>query len=283
MKFLIRVIGVTIVFFICYIIAGLLTNVPSGTDTDTEASFILFLLHCLLLALFLSLIIRNSHWSGIKLILGLLFFVYGIMTFMSLIEASFFMTNIPAEIIPQLWLMGAVVVVISVPLAVLIHGKATVKGSDNGIHNHHNFSVKEWVWKTVVIILSYLVIYFVFGYYIAWQSAELREFYGSTELVPFFPHLWNVAIETTLIPFQVLRAVLWMLFAMPLIWMLKGGAVRIAIITGFSISVIHSTQLLLPNPYMPETIRHLHLLETSTSMFLFGLLLGLLLHRPKVS
>jgi hypothetical protein len=38
-----------------------------------------------------------------------------------------------------------------------------------------------------------------------------------------------------------------------------------------------NSQLLLPNPYMPPTVRMVHLLETATSNFLFGWLIVLVL------
>ncbi len=276
---LIRIAGITIILQIGYILAGMMITIPSEAAAESDPSLFHFLLHCLLLAIGLSVVIRNSEWYGLKLIVTLVFSFFGFLTFMSLIEASFFMTNIPQEFIPQLWLMGTVVVLFSVPLAVLIHGKATSKESETGVRPDRTFSVGEWIWKTGLIAVIYLIIYFTFGYYIAWQSAELREFYGSTEFLGFFPHMKTVLLETTLAPFQVLRAVLWMIFALPLVWMLKGNVFRVAIITGFAISVLHSSQLLLPNPFMPETIRHIHLLETSTSMFLFGLFLGVILYR----
>jgi hypothetical protein len=276
---LIRILGVTLVLQTGYMLAGIITNIPVESTSDSDPSLLLFLLYCLLLAIALSVVIQNSQWAGAKLVIALIFSFFGFLTFMSLIEASYFMTNIPSEYLPQLWLMGAIVVTFTVPLAVMIHGKAYLKESKTVARFTGNFTIREWIWKTGLIAFIYLIIYFTFGYYIAWQSAELREFYGSTEFLAFFPHIKSVIFETTLIPFQVVRSVFWMLFAIPLVWMLNGGIAKVSIITGFAISILHSAQLMLPNPYMPETIRYIHLIETSTSMFLFGTILGIMLYK----
>ena len=44
-----------------------------------------------------------------------------------------------------------------------------------------------------------------------------------------------------------------------------------------------SSPLLLPNPFMPEAVARVHLVETATSNFLFGWLVGWLLALPRIS
>jgi hypothetical protein len=38
--------------------------------------------------------------------------------------------------------------------------------------------------------------------------------------------------------------------------------------------LVMNAQLLLPNPYMPEAVRMAHLMETASSNFIFGFLVG---------
>ena len=80
-----------------------------------------------------------------------------------------------------------------------------------------------------------------------------------------------------LIPFQILRALLWVALALPVIHFLKGQRTEIALAIGFVFAVLMNAQLLLPNPYMPETVRMAHLVETASSNFIFGVLVGGLL------
>jgi hypothetical protein len=58
--------------------------------------------------------------------------------------------------------------------------------------------------------------------------------------------------------------------------MLKGGWQETALALGLLFAVTNA-QLLLPNPYMPEAVRMTHLIETASSNFIFGCLIGWLL------
>jgi hypothetical protein len=80
-----------------------------------------------------------------------------------------------------------------------------------------------------------------------------------------------------LIPFQILRAMLWTGIALPVIRMMKGQWPETALAIGLLFAVVMNTQLLLPNPYMPEGVRMTHLIETASSNLIFGLLVGWLL------
>jgi hypothetical protein len=70
---------------------------------------------------------------------------------------------------------------------------------------------------------------------------------------------------------------LWVALALPVIRMLKGRWPETAIALGLLFAVVMNAQLLLPNPYMPEPVRMAHLLETASSNFIFGVLIGWLL------
>jgi len=59
--------------------------------------------------------------------------------------------------------------------------------------------------------------------------------------------------------------------------MLNGDRLETALALGFLFSVVMNSLLLLPNPYMPESVRMSHLVETASSNFIFGVLVGWLL------
>jgi hypothetical protein len=61
--------------------------------------------------------------------------------------------------------------------------------------------------------------------------------------------------------------------------MMKGAWPETALTIGLLFAVVMNAQLLIPNPYMPEVVRITHLIETATSNFVFGLLVGWLLAR----
>ena len=59
--------------------------------------------------------------------------------------------------------------------------------------------------------------------------------------------------------------------------MLKGQRTETALAIGLLFSVVMNAQLLLPNPYMPESVRMAHLVETASSNLMFGFFVGWLL------
>ena len=137
---------------------------------------------------------------------------------------------------------------------------------------------KEWAWKLAVVAIAYLVLYFTFGYFIASCNPAVREYYGGIDEGNFVTHMSTVLKETFwLIPFQILRALPWVPIALPVIRMMKGQWQETALAVGLLFAVVTNTALLLPNPYMPETVRMTHLVETASSNFIFGVLLSWLL------
>jgi len=65
--------------------------------------------------------------------------------------------------------------------------------------------------------------------------------------------------------------------------MLKGQMVETALMLGLLFGVVMNAQLLIPNPYMPEAVRMAHLVETASSNFIFGLLVGWLLTEREIT
>jgi hypothetical protein len=100
-----------------------------------------------------------------------------------------------------------------------------------------------------------VLLYFTFGYFVAWRTPAVREYYGGTETGSFLAQMASVLRNTPwLVPLQIGRAIGWTVNA----------------------------QLLLPNPYMPEAVRMAHLRETASSNFVFGALVGWLLSGRRV-
>lgn len=207
------------------------------------------------------------------------FFVYyGVVTFMSRIESAFLLTRLPARVLLRLFLIGALVAAPFSVLAVLILGKGRPDRVDAEPNARLVMLGGEWRWKLAVIALVYVTLYFTFGYYIAWRDPAVRAYYGGIDEGGFWAYMGAVVRDTEwLVPFQILRAMLWTAIALPVIRMMKGAWPEIALAVGLVFSVLMNAQLLLANPYMPESVRLTHLIETASSNLLFGCLVGWLL------
>jgi hypothetical protein len=209
------------------------------------------------------------------------FFVYyGVATFMSQIESVVFLTRLPSGTLPRLFLMGALIAAPFSALAVFILGKRKAETVDTEPNPRLVMAGSEWAWKLVVIALAYLILYFTFGYFIAWRNPAVREYYGGIDEGGFVGQLGRVLRNTPwLPPFQIVRAMLWVALALPIIRMLKGQWPETALAIGLLFAVMNAP-LLLANPYMPEPVRMAHLAETASSNFIFGVFIGWLLTQP---
>jgi len=207
---------------------------------------------------------------------------------MAQIESAVFLTRLPAGALPKLFLMGALVAAPFAIAAVAILGRWRERraGSEGDAGSpapplRLRFSGRQWTWRLAVAAGVYLVLYFGFGYYVAWRNPAVLAYYGGVDEGTFFSHLRVVLSEAPwLVGFQVLRARLWVALALPIVRMLRGGWRETALALGLLFGVVMNAQLLLSNPYMPEAVRMAHLVETASSNFLFGWLLGWLFARP---
>ena len=249
-------------------------------NIQTSKLLMALLTVCFLNTIVLAHIILRSRWAGWRLIATVFFVFYGVMTFISQIESAVFHI-LPSGVLPRLFLMGVLIAAPFSPLAVIILGK---RKADTATINEPNSRLlmpkKEWAWKLAVIALAYLILYSTFGYFIAWKNPAVQAYYGGIDEGNFFAHMKTVFTSTPwFIPFQALRAMFWVLLALPVIRMMKGRWQETAIAVGLLFAVLMNSQLLLPTPLMPEAVRMTHLIETASSNFIFGYLIVWLLHR----
>jgi len=277
----IRLIALTIVYFVCFAaVSGALLSPAAGQSDPEQAGAALagLLAVSVLNSAVLAYVIIRSRWAGWKLILTIFFVLYGVTTFMSQIETAFFVTGLPPGMLPRLFLAGAIIAALVSPLAVLILGKRKPDNAKDESHPLLEMPPGEWVAKLCLVIIVYVIVYFTFGYFIAWQSAAVRAYYGGRDPGSFLAQIGSVIRETPwLIPLQAVRALLWAALAVPVIRMMKGPWWEAGLAVALLFGVVMNTQLLLPNPLMPLEVRMAHLLETATSNFLFGWLIVLVL------
>jgi hypothetical protein len=275
-----KVVVLTVIPFICFALAGGVVG-QQGISQRSEqagAAAMALLVVCFLNTIVLTYIILRSRWASWRLVATVFLVFYGVMTFMSQIESAVFVTRLPSGMLPRLFLMGALIAAPFSVLTVLILGKRKADAVNTDLNTRLIMPTSEWAWKLAVIILAYLILYFTFGYFIAWRNPAVREYYSGIDEGSFFTHLGTVLRSTFwLIPFQILRAMFWVMIALPVIRMMKGPWQETALAIGLLFAVLMNAQLLLPNPYMPEAVRITHLIETASSNFIFGLLVGGLL------
>src|SRR6266545_3647731 len=276
----IRLAILSVLYFICFagVSAALLPPFEQPEPVQASTALTALLAVSLLNTLVLGYIILRSRWAEWKLILAIFFVFYGVMTVMPQIETAFFVRSLPSGMLPRLFLSGLIIAALFSSLAVLILGKRKSNPKESNEHSRLDMPVGQWVGKLSLIVIAYLVIYFTFGYFIAWKSPAVRAYYGGSDPGSFLAQIRSVLRDTPLLlPLQAVRAILWTAIAVPVIRMMKGRWWEAGLAVALLFAVVMNSQLLLPNPLMPQEVRMVHLLETATSNFLFGWLIVLVL------
>jgi hypothetical protein len=277
----VRLVALAVFYFICFaaVSAALLPPSPEEPAPGQAGATLAALLAVSFLnTAVLAYVILRSSWAGWKLILVIFFVLYGVVTVMPQIETAFFVTRLPPGMLPRLFLTGAIIAALFSPLAVLILGKRKPDRTEDEGPLRLKMTVGEWVGKLSLIVTAYVVIYFTFGYFIAWKSGAVRAYYGGSDPGSLLAQMSNVVRDTPLLlPLQAARALLWAAIAVPVIRMTKGRWWEAGLAVALLFSVVMNSQLLLPNPLMPREVRMVHLLETASSNFLFGWLVVLVL------
>jgi hypothetical protein len=221
-------------------------------------------------------LIMTSRWNGwrLALILGLVY--YGSFTFLTQIESWYFLseTSVPPPLLPRLFLMGLSIPLIYIPLAVWICGKWKKSEHFNDQSKGSKLPLKQLFLNLGSIAVIYLIVYWLAGYFIAWQNPELREFYGSPgEIKPFFLHTIDTFGSTpSLLLLQLFRGVIFALLGLLILRSSKVKLWQTALLTGFLFAIPHFVHIL-PNPFMPiASVRLSHMVETASSSFIFGLI-----------
>lgn len=269
-----KLIAATVLYFICFsVISGLLLSSAAPQPGPEEVGSILLALLAIsfINAAVLAYVILRSRWSGWKLIVSLFLVSFGVNTFMPQIETAVFVTRLPPGMLPRLFLAGAIMAAVFTPLAVLLFGKARSRMDEATARSVLHMSASAWIVRLSFIAVAYVIIYFTFGYFIAWQSAAVRAYYGGGDTGSFIAQMTSeLSARPSLFLLQAGRGLLWAALAVPVINMMKGKWWEAGLAVALLFGVMMSSQLLLPNPLMPPAVRMAHLVETSTSNFLFG-------------
>lgn len=276
-----RFLAVTILYFVCFaFVSGALLSTATEQPAPAEASATLLplLLVSLINAAVWTYVTLRSRWSGWKLVMTVFLVSYGVSTVMSQIETAYFVTRLPPGVLSRLFLAGMLTSVVFAPLAVLFLGKFKSQPNEKFADSRLNMPVGVWIAKLSLIVIVYLLLYFTFGYFIAWQNAAVRVYYGGTDAGSFIDHISNLLrTEPFLFLLQAGRALLWTVIAVPVIKMTKGKWWEAGLAVALLFGVFMNSLLLLPNPLMPAEVRMAHLVETATSNFLFGWIIVLIL------
>jgi hypothetical protein len=218
---------------------------------------------------------RRTGW-GLAWVMTAVFF--GVHSLMPQVESWIFQAysgyaaHLPAAMIPRIVVAGLLHACLWIPVAVRILGRSP---GEAGAGPPPPLFAALTTWRLLLAAVAYVVVYFLFGHYVAWRSPAVRAYYGGTDPGGFWLQMGIVMRDTPWLPVaQVLRGAAWTLLAVVVLRSMRGSLTEKALAIGVLFGVVMTAGLLLPNPYMPYEVRMVHLLETATSNFLFGVFVG---------
>jgi hypothetical protein len=273
--------GAALAFMLSLILGNLISPLsPAIMEAGKSASGffstpLAFLFNALANSVILVWAARRSSFKGLALAGQLFVLSFGAQVFMTQIETGYFLNAFPLLTnnfqLYNLMLRGFLTSLFFSLLVTLIVG-----GFSKNPRPQTNFTVttdnavKQGSWLAVV----YIILYVLFGYFVAWQVKELRLFYGGpAELNGFFEQ-WSITLmQKPEIPvFQYFRGVLWMLCLVPLFKGFTGKRLELVLLSGLAFALLPTAQLAFANPLMPAGVSLGHFWEVSISTGIFGAL-----------
>jgi len=285
MRFGLRVAGLAAVLFLLLPLAAGLTGVagPSATDASARAApaslagmaVLAPVLFCVLVAAVLSWMIARSALSGWPLVGAVFLAYFGLGTFMLQIESVVFLPrHLPPGFVSRLFAMGAAMGLVAAPAAVWIHRRFRPSPSEGRVPSGIPAAPGEWIVRLAWLAAAYVALYFLAGYFIAYRNPDVVAYYDDANVGSFAAQMlkvWRTA--PWLFALQLLRGILWVTCVIPFIVSFRGRPWELPLLVGCAFSV-WLVMLLVPNPYMPESVRMSHLVETASSNFVFGCIVG---------
>ncbi len=226
----------------------------------------------------LLLFLYNTERTGWKLLVTVFGILFGIQYFMSQIETVWFNDSLQISR-NGIWAIvsgGAIMAILFALSAVALTGKWRKKEIAYR-------SVAPGYWPeilkmtAVIALVVWPLIYFIAGYYIAWQFEAVRMFYSGSSEKASFLFMMKENFASHLYSFQILRGGLWVAIALLVFHSMNGGWIKKGVILALLLTALGSSSLLLPNPIMPELVRMGHLLETSISGLVLGMVMAWML------
>jgi|GEM_PF-1679287 len=231
-------------------------------------------------------ILLTSRLHGGGLWLNTALVMYGAKTFTSMLESWYFMRNVRAELLPGLFMMTLPLLLLMPAVAMLLFGRwKPGRDPDPAPWHLPKMTSTEWFLKVLFLsVVVYPVLFLAFGYFVAWQSAEVRQFYGSSELLGPVDHMLGVvSSDPWMLVLECARGALWVVLAAALIWTTRGSGWLGGVWALLVFSLVQNNVHILPNPFMPPEVQYYHFIETASSNAINAILITWLMrrsHRP---
>lgn len=258
--------AIWLVLVICQLVGGMLLfrgahGAPAfAADGPLNAGQALLTVN-LVEAVLLAALASAMRLRGVKLGLTLATVYFGGYSGLSAIEVVIYHADLPVSLADlNVYVMLDLFRSVAVGAAIAFIWRGEARGDA--------LNLRGLVWKLPAVAAVYVVCYSAAGYGIAWQSAAVHAYYV---------HIAEHYSFAMMMPLQFGRGLIWSGLA----WLLARGFVSAtwpaALLTGFAFSLLMAAPLLYPAPFMPWSVRVVHLVEIGSSNLVFGIIAALIL------
>jgi hypothetical protein len=265
----IRFLVLAAALFACQVIAGMISGfIPqpalataSGPSPITVGQALLLVIAgWTLLVGLLARHVQGTYWERAGFLFVVLFLVN---CALSAVEAAFFLAVIHMQVLN---IVAMVVNGLAFAALVALCAAWLVPRLDP----LRSVSLRRSSRPAWAVVGFYLLAYSLAGYFIAWQSADVRNFYQLGSQIPlgWMPFL------------QIARATVWLWVVLLCVRQLRGRRFPLAMLVGLSFAGLMALGLLFPGPF-PWPVRAIHLIEIGSSNTVFGVVAFLWLTAPE--
>jgi hypothetical protein len=276
--------GAMLAFVVSLVISNILSPLsPEITEAGKSATGFLpagmaFLFNAVVNGVILVWVARRSSFKGLAMVGQLFVLSFGVQVFATQIETGYFLSAFPLlrdnfQLYNLIWRGLLTSLFFSILVTWICGGFSKHPRPQAEFSVTVNDAVKQGAWLPVI----YIVLYMVFGYFVAWQVRELRLFYnGPAELNGFFAQWGITAMAKPEFPvFQYFRGILWILCLVPLFIGFSGKPFELIALSALVFAFLPTAQLAFANPLMPAAVSLGHFWEVSISTGIFGALCAL--------
>lgn len=239
-------------------------------NTNSEA-LLGYAIMAMLDSLILCWILAKSTKCKFSLVAPLFMAIFGMKILLTAVEAAY-LPDLQPMFIPLL-INGAIASIVWSATAVLICISYSSKSDQKQIFDKPDWSQKwyQWIYKPVLVAIIWMVLFVVFGGLVFMNIAKLID---PQALASYS----NLNMPDWVLPFQGLRAILWLALSLPLLSQLSGTRSSVMLLTGAIFGVWMGSNLLLALDFSPG-LRYAHLAEVMLECFVFGIVIVLIFTR----
>jgi len=277
MKTILKIIGLTLALTILWSLSIGVINQFTGLSTpepqNPGLALSMLVMASLLICLPMYFLAHNLGLKKLPKFMVLWLTHYCLQFAFTQVETWYFLSesSVPPLLIKNVLISGLITSATWCLLLTAATGSSlTTKGQINSP------TQSPWYQPMLAGAIIYPMLYFIFGYFVAWQFEAVRLYYTDSAELTSFGTIMKQNFQHGTYWFQVLRGIIWAYLGWLIYLNLKptSNQVRMLILASL-FALVMNAQLLLPNPYMPTEVRWAHALETASSNFLWGIVLAI--------